>query len=112
MKESVLDRQNGGGTRGGFGGAVLAPVPVVDDGAPTAAAVGGCVTSEVGGCVTAADYDDNLTNADSDKPSKSRRKVAEMIDDINVALGLKKGREVDLLIFRPRPFNLGFQICH
>ena len=72
------------------------------------------MSSEVGGCETTADIDDNVTNfnADSDKPSKSRRKVAEMIDDINVALGLKKGREVDLLIFRARPFNLGFQICH
>ena len=43
--------------------------------------------------MTANDDDDNPINfnaADSDKPSKSRRKVAEMIDDINVALGLKK----------------------
>ena len=33
----------------------------------------------------------NLTSAgDGERPSKSRRKVAEMIDDLNVALGLKK----------------------
>ena len=35
-----------------------------------------------------------LNSADGfDRPSKSRRKMAEMIDDLNVALGLKKGRK-------------------
>ena len=43
------------------------------------------------GLTAAADSDSLINlNADSDKPSKSRRKVAEMIDDLNVALGLKK----------------------
>ena len=35
-----------------------------------------------------------LNSADGDRPSKSRRKMAEMIDDLNVALGLKKGRRL------------------
>ena len=58
---------------------------------------------------------DNLTNsnacADSDKPSKSRRKVAEMIDDLNVALGLKKGRlTYYLLAYFERVFRVGFSV--
>ena len=58
------------------------------------------VTPEVGS--RASLLSDSLINlvaagGDGERPSKSRRKVAEMIDDLNVALGLKKADTAERL---------------
>ena len=60
------------------------------------------VTPEVGSRASSLLISDSLINlsaagGDGERPSKSRRKVAEMIDDLNVALGLKKADTAERL---------------
>ena len=55
------------------------------------------VTPEVGSSRASLLSDSLINLADGERPSKSRRKVAEMIDDLNVALGLKKADTAERL---------------